>query len=69
MYLIFAIVAGVIGAAMSVAIRIELMYPGVQIFHESHTYNRVRDLSRPDHDLLHGDAGDDRRLRPTGSCP
>src|SRR6201746_306456 len=39
MYLIFAIVAGVIGGAMSVAIRIELMYPGVQIFHESHTYN------------------------------
>ena len=39
MYLIFAIVAGVIGGAMSVAIRIELMYPGVQLFHEAHTYN------------------------------
>ena len=39
MYLIFAIVAGVIGGAMSVAIRVELMYPGVQFFHESHTYN------------------------------
>jgi cytochrome c oxidase subunit 1 len=39
MYLIFAIMAGVIGALMSIAIRIELMYPGVQIFHESHTYN------------------------------
>ena len=39
MYLIFAIFAGVIGAAMSIAIRIELMYPGVQFFHESHTYN------------------------------
>src|SRR5437762_1015486 len=39
MYLIFAICAGVIGAAMSIAIRIELMYPGVQFFHESHTYN------------------------------
>ena len=39
MYLIFAIIAGVIGAAMSIAIRIELMYPGVQIFHETHTYN------------------------------
>src|SRR5205807_3141683 len=34
-----AIIAGVIGAAMSVAIRAELMYPGVQIFHETHTYN------------------------------
>jgi cytochrome c oxidase subunit 1 len=39
MYLIFAIMAGIIGGAMSVAIRIELMYPGVQIFHEAHTYN------------------------------
>ena len=39
MYLIFAIVAGVIGGLMSILIRIELMYPGVQIFHEAHTYN------------------------------
>ena len=39
MYLVFAIIAGVIGAAMSIAIRIELMYPGVQLFHEAHTYN------------------------------
>ena len=39
MYLVFAIIAGVIGAAMSIAIRIELMYPGVQLFHETHTYN------------------------------
>ncbi|MDN4988305.1 cytochrome c oxidase subunit I [Bradyrhizobium arachidis] len=39
MYLIFAVIAGIIGAAMSVAIRAELMYPGVQIFHETHTYN------------------------------
>src|SRR5258707_1671059 len=39
MYLAFAIIAGVIGAAMSIAIRIELMYPGVELFHETHTYN------------------------------
>ena len=39
MYLVFAVIAGVIGAAMSIAIRAELMYPGVQIFHETHTYN------------------------------
>src|SRR5438046_6876622 len=39
MYLVFAIIAGVIGATMSIAIRAELMYPGVQIFHETHTYN------------------------------
>ena len=39
MSLVFAICAGIIGAAMSIAIRAELMYPGVQIFHETHTYN------------------------------
>ena len=39
MYLIFAVIAGIIGAAMSIMIRVELMYPGVQIFHETHTYN------------------------------
>src|SRR3978361_1616728 len=39
MYLVFAVIAGVIGAAMSIMIRIELMYPGIQIFHDSHTYN------------------------------
>src|SRR5881409_1400518 len=39
MYLVFAVIAGVIGALMSIAIRIELMYPGVQLFHETHTYN------------------------------
>ena len=37
MYLIFAVIAGIIGAAMSVAIRAELMYPGVQIFHAGTT--------------------------------
>jgi cytochrome c oxidase subunit 1 len=39
MYLVFAIIAGCIGGAMSIAIRAELMYPGVQIFHETHIYN------------------------------
>src|ERR1700684_1252986 len=39
MYLVFAIIAGIIGAAMSIAIRAELMFPGVQIFHNTHTYN------------------------------
>jgi hypothetical protein len=32
MYLVFAIVAETIGAALSVAMRMELMYPGLQIF-------------------------------------
>ena len=33
LYLIFAIVAGIIGAALSVAMRMELQDPGIQIFH------------------------------------
>lgn len=33
LYLIFAIMAGIIGGAMSVAIRAELQEPGIQIFH------------------------------------
>ncbi|MDE2476910.1 MAG: cbb3-type cytochrome c oxidase subunit I, partial [Alphaproteobacteria bacterium] len=39
MYLIFAIIAGLIGGAFSMAIRAELMYPGLQVFSEAHTYN------------------------------
>jgi cytochrome c oxidase subunit 1 len=39
MYLVFAMAAGVIGAAMSIVIRAELMYPGLQIFHQTHEYN------------------------------
>src|SRR6201998_3572692 len=39
MYLFFAIIAGIIGAALSIAIRAELMYPGIQIFHETHIYD------------------------------
>ena len=39
------------------------MYPGLQIFHETAHLQRVRHRARPDHDLLHGHAGDDRRLR------
>src|SRR6516165_2051619 len=39
MYLVFAIFAGVIGMGMSVAMRVELMFPGVQIFTNTHTFN------------------------------
>ncbi len=39
MYLVFALFAGIIGAAMSIVIRAELMYPGLQIFHDPHNYN------------------------------
>ena len=39
MYLIFAMVAGVIGGAMSVAMRIELQDPGMQFFSNPHAFN------------------------------
>ncbi len=39
MYLVFAIMAGIIGASMSIAIRMELQNPGLQIFPTPHEYN------------------------------
>src|SRR5206468_2600942 len=39
MYLVFAMVGGVIGGFMSIAMRMELQFPGLQIFHDSHTFN------------------------------
>jgi cytochrome c oxidase subunit I len=39
MYLVFAIVAGCIGAALSIGIRMELQNPGMQIFHDAHAFN------------------------------
>src|SRR3974390_123468 len=39
MYLVFALMAGLIGGALSIAIRAELMYPGIQIFHDTHTFD------------------------------
>ncbi len=39
MYLIFAIVAGLIGGALSVAMRLELQEPGMQYFADGHVYN------------------------------
>lgn len=39
MYLLFAIMAGVIGGALSVAMRAELMEPGIQIFSNIELYN------------------------------
>src|SRR5229473_747534 len=39
MYLVFAIMAGVIGGAMSIIMRIELQDPGLQIFHNTQTFN------------------------------
>ncbi len=39
MYLIFAMLAGVIGLLLSIGIRLELQEPGMQIFGNPHTYN------------------------------
>ncbi len=39
MYLIFAIVAGVIGGILSIGMRAELMYPGMQVFADPHLFN------------------------------
>jgi cytochrome c oxidase subunit 1 len=39
MYLVFAMVGGLIGACMSIAMRMELQVPGLQIFHDSHQFN------------------------------
>src|SRR5438477_230969 len=39
MYLVFALVGGVIGACLSIGIRLELMNPGLQIFHDTHTFD------------------------------
>src|SRR6201996_1656990 len=41
MYLVFAIFAGLIGGVLSILIRAELMYPGIQIFHETHTFDVI----------------------------
>jgi cytochrome c oxidase subunit I len=39
MYLVFALIAGLIGGIFSILIRVELMYPGLQIFHQTHYYD------------------------------
>lgn len=39
LYLIFACVAGLLGAAFSIAIRAELMHPGIQFFKDHQLYN------------------------------
>src|SRR5262252_559251 len=39
MYLVFALVGGTVGGLMSIAMRMELMYPGLQIFHDTHQFN------------------------------
>src|SRR5262249_33039024 len=41
MYLVFAIIAGVIGGSLSILIRMELQEPGLQVFSNPHYYNVV----------------------------
>src|SRR5215211_3375165 len=41
MYLVFAIIGGVIGAALSIGMRMELQEPGLQIFSNPHYYNVI----------------------------
>src|SRR4029078_1844901 len=39
MYLVFALVGGLGGGVLSIGMRLELMYPGLQIFHDAHMFN------------------------------
>lgn len=41
MYLVFAMVAGLIGFGLSILMRLELQSPGVQFFANPHMYNVV----------------------------
>ena len=77
LYLIFAIVAGVIGGGISGIMRWELMEPGIQVLNHAwpigagtanfdewaHHWNVLVTAHGADHGVLHGHAGDDRRLR------
>src|SRR4030081_3346034 len=39
MYLAFALVGGLVGGMLSIGMRLELMQPGLQFFHDSHQFN------------------------------
>src|SRR3989442_6847382 len=39
MYLVFALVGGLVGGVLSIGMRLELMQPGLQFFHDSHMFN------------------------------
>ncbi len=39
MYLVFALIGGLIGATLSIAMRMELQYPGLQYFSDPHVFN------------------------------
>ena len=39
MYLVFALVGGVVGGLLSIGMRLELQQPGMQIFPDGHMFN------------------------------
>ncbi len=39
MYLVFALLGGLVGGVLSIGMRLELMHPGLQFFHDSHMFN------------------------------
>src|ERR1700704_5939038 len=39
MYLVFALFGGLVGGVLSIGMRLELMHPGMQIFHDPHMFN------------------------------
>ncbi len=39
MYLVFALMGGLVGGTLSIGMRLELMQPGLQIFHDAHMFN------------------------------
>jgi cytochrome c oxidase subunit 1 len=39
MYLVFALVGGLVGGVLSIGMRLELQEPGLQIFHNAHMFN------------------------------
>ena len=60
MYLIFAIIAGIIGSLFSVVMRMELMHPGDGILGGNyHLYNVLSYWSWIDHDIFYGNACND----------
>ena len=63
MYLVFALVSGVVGGLLVDGHARRADGARLADFRQSGSLQHAGQLSRPDHDLLHADAGDDRRLR------
>ena len=63
MYLILALIGGIVGGLLSMGMRAELMQPGMQIFTNPEVFNVFVTGPRPDHGVLHGHAVDHGRVR------